>query len=736
MSKKRNEKRITTLESFFENILVCNDRDLRPFIETFHCEAENIEQEKLGTLFGIMEITDDSEESSYVVNYLISVIRKEYFSKPKRGAVESLEAALHKANLALSKLAEHGSLAWLGKLHSIVAVIEKNNLHLSQAGQGLALLLRNKNLTDIGEGLSEENTEPHPLKTFVNVLSGRLEDEDKLILTSSEIFEIFSFEEIKKSALRFSQEDFNQFLRTALSNEVSKAAIMVVNLKEKEEIVEMQPQATMATVNVFSQTAFSKKSSRLEEHVIAPEEETISSKTEPANNGHLYIKETPELPQESEPRLEFFSSFREKISVFIPSRKMNAPKKENSFHFAWKEYLKKIIFWLKVFFSQVFFLIWKGSRLTAVFVGKIFQIIFFESKTAWEKRQAKKEFLRQENFSATLEKNPNRIYLLWNKIIPHFSFIGNFFRRLNKKQKIYLAITFLVFFVILPITFNVLWKVRADRLEAERLSRIVPPAPLPLAEENNVTRLEKVDIMLEIPDVKNVSKLNGTFFALSEKEIFNLGNQEKYALPEELGKADLVFPMEDLNLLLLFNKENGKIFSFSPLNKKFQANNLVLPEGASISAGGTYLTYLYLVDQKANQIYRYPRAEGGFGEKADWKKDATEIKNTSSIALNENLFLTDNTEIWKFFRGKKQDFNLEKTALPLKPFRIYTELENPNLYVLDQENSRFVKYNQEGKIVFQYYHPSISGAENFSVDETAKKIIFADSERVITFNWQ
>ena len=259
MAKRKNEKKIITLESFFENILVCNDKDLRPYIETFYHEAENVTQERLGTLFGILEVSDDSEDSSYIVNYLISVIRKEYFSKPKRGAIESLEASLHRANLALSKLAEHGSVAWLGKLNAIVAVIEKNNLHLSQAGRNSALLLRNKTLTDISEGLADDESEPHPLKTFENVTSGRLEDDDKLILTSEALFDIFSFEEIKKSALRFSTEEFTQFIRTALSNEVPKAAVLLVNMKEKEEIVEVSPVQEIAKINVFSQTAFSKQ---------------------------------------------------------------------------------------------------------------------------------------------------------------------------------------------------------------------------------------------------------------------------------------------------------------------------------------------------------------------------------------------------------------------------------------------------------------------------------------------
>ena len=165
----------------------------------------------------------ESEESSYIVNYLISVIKKEYYAKTKRGAVESFEAALHKANLALAKLAEHENIGWIGKINALVLVTEKNNIHLSQVGNAHAFLLRGKSLTNISEN-DPSAPEPGPLKTFVDVISGRVEKNDRLIVATQHIFDIFSFEEIKRSALKFSSEEFVQFLKTALGNELESPA--------------------------------------------------------------------------------------------------------------------------------------------------------------------------------------------------------------------------------------------------------------------------------------------------------------------------------------------------------------------------------------------------------------------------------------------------------------------------------------------------------------------------------
>ena len=76
------------------------------------------------------------------------------------------------------------------------------------------------------------------MKTFISVSSGRLEKDDKLILTTDSIFDIFSLEEIKKSSLRFSARDFVQFLKTALGSELERAAVLIVDFKDQKEIAQ------------------------------------------------------------------------------------------------------------------------------------------------------------------------------------------------------------------------------------------------------------------------------------------------------------------------------------------------------------------------------------------------------------------------------------------------------------------------------------------------------------------
>ena len=160
LEKKRPEKTkmATPLEKITTEIQVANGRATEPFIKVFNYSGENVAASALGTLVGVLEVAERSEDSAYIVNFLASVAKKEYFSNPRRGAIESLEAALHKINLALAELVKHGNIAWLGKLHGTLGILEKNNFHFSVTGEANILLLRNGTFSSISEGLASDES--------------------------------------------------------------------------------------------------------------------------------------------------------------------------------------------------------------------------------------------------------------------------------------------------------------------------------------------------------------------------------------------------------------------------------------------------------------------------------------------------------------------------------------------------------------------------------------------------
>ena len=281
-------------------ILVVNNSSLRPYIEAFHYEPENITQQALGTLLGYFEVKEYSEDSAYIVNFLNSVLKKEYYINTKRAVPESLDSALHKVNTALSELAKHGNVNWLGNLDAAVCVLEKNNLHFSVAGHGNILLSRGETFTSISNGLADEETQLHPLKTFVQVASGKLEINDRLIIASHKVFSILPMAQLKKNSQRLEGEKFEQFLKTAISNELDAAYVACVSISKptpaktlpKKIHEENTPQRIK---NAFSKQAFDEPKIK-DSSIIATLDEKEKAKRENNSNytdkktGHIYVQ--------------------------------------------------------------------------------------------------------------------------------------------------------------------------------------------------------------------------------------------------------------------------------------------------------------------------------------------------------------------------------------------------------------------------------------------------------------
>lgn len=795
MSKKKNDKKIIIFQPAFHDILACRDPKKRPNIEIFVSEPENIYQESLGRIAGVFEIVDNSEDSSYVVNYLISVIKKEYFSRPKRGAVESFEAALHKANLALSKLASHGSVNWIGHLNAVCMVIEKNNLHISQTGTACVLLLRSNTLTNISEG--GEILESNPLKTFQDVLSGRMENNDKIILTTDSIFEIFSLEEIKKSALKFSKSDFIQFLNTALINEMERAAVLVADISEKEE-EEMPVARKSAGINAFSQTAFQRtapgqdiEKKQEEKREIIEEIKEEFKKTQDGfvdeKTGHIYIKDKDATYESEYSKLEYISSSKDKIisagGSFISASKnglytifekirmrlasfrkeakitgeggirpeiSSMPEEEriSKKAFPFREKISSAISLFGYFFKRSY-LSMKNALLYKIFLPaykgtkKLIALLIFKYKSRKKQTpiqevhypdnhpvyQSREDFWKKR--TSYLEDRAFSGFSSFAKILlPSFSKIKNIISGLSFIQKIY-AILIVLAIIVIPY-FIVNYEIKSEEEAVTTTEEIPQSIALPLSEDTSVKRIENLENVYQGENILSTVNINKNNFAIEKDKIFFLEDKKEFPLSDEFKNADLISQMDDLSFIFIM--KNKKIVSFSTTAGKFQDNNISVPDGSDIISARSYLTYLYLLDGKNNQIYRYPRAEGGFGEKTNWLKASQNLSDVKDMAINDNIYVTDGKQIFKFFQGKRQEYSIGQTATPIAPDKIYTKPTSENLYILDKENSRVVKLDKDGKIVAQYYNSEIGSADSFTVDEEASKAYISKNNQIQSFS--
>jgi len=175
-----------------EEILIRGPKNKETICDIFLYEPENIEEASLGSLYMVAELKAN-QDSNHLISLLSSLIKREYYSLPHRGPIDSLEAGLKKANATLSEIANQGNLSWLGQLHFICAAINKEKeIFLTQTGLAGAYLCREGELISITNKIIPSSAKPHPAKTFQSVVTGKIEPADKIIFGSPAIFNFFS----------------------------------------------------------------------------------------------------------------------------------------------------------------------------------------------------------------------------------------------------------------------------------------------------------------------------------------------------------------------------------------------------------------------------------------------------------------------------------------------------------------------------------------------------------------
>lgn len=685
-------------------ISVSNNHRLKPFSESFSYAPANIVQQPLGNLFGFFEIRDRSDDSSYIVNFLTAVAKKEYYINSRRSPEDSFDAALHKVNVALSEIAKNGNINWLGKLEAAIGAISRDNFLFSVSGNAHVLLFRRDILNDISEGLAATEEETHPLKTFINVSSGQLKAGDKLIATSDDVFRVLSLAEIQKGALRFPAENFSQFLHTALVNRLETAETIIIDVFEKEGLKKKKakfkkPEEKLT--NVFSEKAFQKADfpSPLPagDRKAKEKKDYIDKKT-----GHIYVREGREGRKQRSALYLFFFALKEKLNDFFYRLGGGAKNKFISLR-------KK----------------WKNVRLEKATAEKMaVEIVATEKKESPVKKI--KYSSAKEYFSLASEKIKRALQKIWN-LFPHFSKIKNVFLPLNYKQRV-LGLIILAVMVIIPLAAI---KIKNQSAPSPALeSTLVGNKREVLAGDKNINFGAQPEIIALAERVFAAEIMDETLFLISQQKIIQReksGEVKKFDIPQNYGVTVLITSMKDLDLIFLLTDQN-KMISWSPVSREFKENKITFPENARIKTMATYLTYLYLVDAGNNKIYRYPRAEGGFGAGASWLKEEIGLENISDIAIDENIYLADQTRMIKLFKGKNSDFNPEVSATPVSFNKVFTDISTANFYVLDNQNGRLVKFGKSGEIISQYYNEVLEEARDLAVDEKNNKAFITTSD--------
>ena len=165
---------------------------------------------------------------------------------------------------------------------------------------------------------------------------------------------------------------------------------------------------------------------------------------------------------------------------------------------------------------------------------------------------------------------------------------------------------------------------------------------------------------------------------------------------------------------------------------------LVKNTGDFKTPGGldTYLGNFYLLDTGAG-ILKYVPSGNSFSKSNYFPSGVTpDLSKAKSMTIDGSIWIvTSDGQVSKYTRGKKDDFSIKNLDKPLSnASQIVTTVDDTNVYVLDNGNSRIVVFDKNGTYVSQYSSDALQAAKAMDVLEKDKKIYILSNNNFYEIN--
>lgn len=736
------------------------EKDRNAFLDTFIFEPENIEEQNLGNLYIVGEIANLSNNSEYLINLLVAIIKKEYYSLTGRSPIESFEQGLSKTNEMLADFAQQGNIEWIGNLNISVLVMKENTVYFSQTGKTQTLLVRGENIIDIGKDLIADPT-PHPLKTFSNIASGEIEIGDKIILATPEFFRSIGEEEIK-SAVAGNTEAVMEKFESLLGGKTSAALIFLEAVPSKpptgisfKEISAGKAEGLKGDFGfggAFGRPPVFDKEDRLKEII-----DQIN-----AREGEKPIDRKIKITAKA---LRFIAENTKKILLLVYrliKKRLNAA----------------YIYCKPKLFDLYRRLLEKIKNLASQTYNKLKSVSFFAA--ASEKLSASKN-------------------ALWEKlrvITPPF------LKNISRKNQIIVAGT-LVFLVLAGGTAATLINKNREEQNIKYYGTLLEAAQKAEDEAevaqiyqndektkdlvrtvlNNTEKIIKSGYFVKEAEalkekaLGQMDKLEGIIRISAPNRIVNFGsnsdNIQTSGLPllnkslysynsqnnaiyrynltkktseivavssQNIGHLKIAKTISDK---IVFYTDLPAIAVYDPVKNELKnsAIKFGVDENDVIGLGG-FGNNIYLLNKTDNEIYKHSAVLNGFADGIKWLaplktqfltglEEKEPLINPVSLAVDGNIYVLQNGDILKFQKGYKKEFSSPSTLIPFSgATKLFTAADEKNIYVLDPPNKRVLIISKAGKIVKQIVSEKFDDLIDLAVSPKEKELYLLNGTSV------
>ncbi|MBW6440728.1 hypothetical protein K0B03_01695 [Patescibacteria group bacterium] len=772
--------------------VIVSSEEGKSFCDTFIYIPENVDEQKLGNLYIIGEIVNFSNSSSYLVNTLASKIKTEFYSNPKRSTMESLESGLHKANTALSDLAEQDSTDWIGNLNMTCSTYKNGELYISQAGKIRTILIRDNKLSDIGKNIASQS-DSHPFKTFANIASGELEVGDLVLFATPGLFKVFSEEELIGIVSSQNIDDFAQTISDTADQNTAIKTMGVLIMKIEDDAPETLPHTH---IEIETYNNFLKK--QRETVAFIPEEDEvieIEEKTKAKEEITPPVNETYEnnVSENIEEKL----SLEDIIFKYENSEKDSAPennenieeadiksdlrmKRSSAEEQASDDFLssldedeksKLLIQFIKKL----------GSSLNKLFFSIIspLSLLFQKLVNFKNKEKTDEELYQKINLASGRKKMIITSFLLVAFLLAGGLIFKSYKRIEDERMTTYSNIILQAKEKINQAEIDLITDKDEARKTLLEAIILINQRDLSLNENNKYTelnnesitllsdirqKLDLIDLVIRIDNpklaidfgvVEHINNPNRLFRYNDEYYVFDLNNKVISDLDfSKKSSGDLKInasneaELSAISTLIsktgeiVFLSENDNSVIYNIKNKRFSDTTMKLSGfEKEIKDIASYSNFVYTLNPAAKQIYKFTKTQSGFNEATKWLDENNALAYTNekdndnaiSMAIDGSIYiLKANGTIDKYRTGSKQQFKNEIPSEPISNIStIYTKPDMKYLYITDIQNKRIVLFDKsDGKLVKQFISDSFNNLQNIEVNQEEETIYVLNANSI------
>ena len=215
-----------------KNRLISGKEDL--LFDTFCFEAKNVYEKRMGNLYITGSLKNILPQNIKFLEKLTEKIKEAYYQNISLTPEKSLRETLRLANEYLERIAKEGDVSWLGNLNFNIISLKNLQFNFSKVGDFKTLLLRKGHLVDIDKRLRFEEIEPYPLKVFGNIVSGKLAENDILLVLNKEIYEVFLKEDLLNDLASKPLREFTKSLKNKRDQLIKTSGICLLIALDKE----------------------------------------------------------------------------------------------------------------------------------------------------------------------------------------------------------------------------------------------------------------------------------------------------------------------------------------------------------------------------------------------------------------------------------------------------------------------------------------------------------------------